>query len=211
MAYKPPYIINSKMINYVSSIMKLIGQLSSSNNLDNKPQLRRSNKINSIYSSLAIENNVLSEKQVKDIINGKMVVGPKRDIIEVQNAIKVYDAILDINPLDSKDLLKYHGIMMESLVEDAGKYRLQQEGVFDGDKVIFIAPPADRVPTLMDDLFDYVNNYEENILIKSSVFHYEFEFIHPFTDGNGRMGRLFQTCLLATEEEIFAFLPLNQS
>lgn len=209
MDYKPPYTINSKMINYVSSIMKLIGQLSSSNNLDNKPQLRRSNKINSIYSSLAIENNVLSEKQVKDIINGKMVVGPKRDIIEVQNAIKVYDAILDINPLDSKDLLKYHGVMMETLVDDAGKYRLQQEGVFDGDRVIFIAPPADRVPTLMNDLFDYVNNYEENILIKSSVFHYEFEFIHPFSDGNGRMGRLFQTCFLATEEEIFAFLPIE--
>ncbi|MBU1020157.1 MAG: Fic family protein [Firmicutes bacterium] len=209
MTYKPPYTINSKMINYVSSIMKLIGQLSGSNNLDNKPQLRRTNKINSIYSSLAIENNSLSEKQVKDIINGKLVVGPKRDIIEVQNAIKVYDAILDINPLNSEDLLKYHGIMMKSLVDDAGSYRRRQEGVFDDDRVIFIAPPADRVPILMKDLFDYLNNYNENIIIKSVVFHYEFEFIHPFSDGNGRMGRLFQTCLLATEEKIFAYLPIE--
>jgi len=189
--------------------MKLIGQLSGSNNLDNKPQLRRTNKINSIYSSLAIENNSLSEKQVKDIINGKLVVGPKRDIIEVQNAIKVYDAILDINPLNSEDLLKYHGIMMKSLVDDAGSYRRRQEGVFDDDRVIFIAPPADRVPILMKDLFDYLNNYNENIIIKSVVFHYEFEFIHPFSDGNGRMGRLFQTCLLATEEKIFAYLPIE--
>ena len=209
MTYKPPYTINSKMINYVSSIMKLVGQLSGSNNLDNKPQLRRSNKINSIYSSLAIENNALSEKQVKDIINGKLVIGPKRDILEVQNAIKVYDAILDINSLDSNDLLKYHGIMMESLIDDAGSYRLRQEGVFDEDRVIFIAPPADRVQILINDLFDYINNYEENILIKSCVFHYEFEFIHPFSDGNGRMGRLFQTCLLATEEKIFAYLPIE--
>ena len=209
MAYKPPYTITSSMLNYVSSIMKLIGQLTSNHGLDNKPQLRRTNKINSIYSSLAIENNVLSEIQVRDIINGKLVVGPKRDILEVQNAIKVYDSILNINPFDSNELLKYHGVMMESLVDDSGKYRLGQEGVFDGDRVIFIAPPATRVPLLISDLYDYVNDYDENILIKSCVFHYEFEFIHPFSDGNGRMGRLFQTCLLASEEEVFAYLPIE--
>ncbi len=209
MAYKPPYTITSNMLNYVSSIMKLIGQLTSNHGLDNKPQLRRTNKINSIYSSLAIENNILSEKQVRDIINGKLVIGPKRDILEVQNAIKVYDSILTINPFDSNELLKYHGVMMESLVDDYGKYRLGQEGVFDGDRVIFIAPPATRVPSLISDLYDYINNYDGNILIKSCVFHYEFEFIHPFSDGNGRMGRLFQTCLLASEEEVFAYLPIE--
>ncbi len=209
MAYKPPYTITSNMLNYVSSIMKLIGQLTSNHGLDNKPQLRRTNKINSIYSSLAIENNVLSEIQVRDIINGKLVIGPKRDILEVQNAIKVYDSILTINPFDSNELLKYHGVMMESLVDDYGKYRLGQEGVFDGDRVIFIAPPATRVLSLISDLYDYLNNYDENILIKSCVFHYEFEFIHPFSDGNGRMGRLFQTCLLASEEEVFAYLPIE--
>lgn len=209
MAYKPPYTITSSMLNYVSSIMKLIGQLTSNHGLDNKPQLRRTNKINSIYSSLAIENNMLSEIQVRDIINGKLVIGPKRDILEVQNAIKVYDSILTINPFDSGELLKYHGVMMESLVDDFGKYRLGQEGVFDGDRVIFIAPPATRVSSLIFDLYDYLNNYDENILIKSCVFHYEFEFIHPFSDGNGRMGRLFQTCLLASEEEVFAYLPIE--
>ncbi|MGS0973289.1 MAG: Fic family protein [Candidatus Izemoplasmataceae bacterium] len=209
MAYKPPYTVTSKMINLISSIMKQIGRLSSNQGLDNKPQLRRTNKINSIYSSLAIENNALSRDQVKDLINGKLVVGPKRDIIEVQNAIKVYDSILEINPNSEEDLLKYHGVMMQSLVDDSGMYRLGQEGVFDGDKVIHLAPPAKRVPLLMNDLFDFLSNYDENIFIKSSVFHYEFEFIHPFSDGNGRMGRLWQTCLLATEEEIFAYLPIE--
>ncbi len=209
MAYKPPYTISSKMIDYVSKIMKLIGQLSSGSGLDNKPKLRRTNKINSVYSSLAIENNALSKDQVTDIINGKLVIGPKRDIIEVQNAIKCYDDILDINPYSTKDLIKYHGVMMESLVEDSGKFRLRQEGVFDGNKVIFIAPPHNLVPELISNLFEYLNDYEENILIKSSVFHYEFEFIHPFSDGNGRMGRLFQTCLLSSKEEIFAYLPIE--
>lgn len=209
MAYKPPYTITSKMLDYISDIMKLIGQLSSRGNLDHKPRLRRTNKINFIYSSLAIENNALTKKQVTDIINGKLVIGPIRDIIEVKNAIKVYDEILSIDPYDMKQLLKYHGIMMESLVDDAGKFRLGQEGVYDGDKVIFMAPPAERVPTLMHDLFDYLKHHDENILIKSSVFHYEFEFIHPFSDGNGRMGRLFQTCLLASKEKVFAYLPIE--
>lgn len=209
MAYKPPYTITSKMLDFISDIMRLVGKLSNISDLDHKPRLRRANKINSIYSSLAIENNALTKKQVTDIINGKLVIGPKRDIIEVKNAIKVYDDIVNINPFDMVDLLKYHGIMMQSLVDDSGKFRLGQEGVFDGDKVIFMAPPADRVPILMRNLFDYLNNYDENILIKSCVFHYEFEFIHPFSDGNGRMGRLFQTCLLASKEKIFIHLPVE--
>ena len=209
MAYKPPYTISTTMVDYVSSIMKLIGQLSSGSGLDNKPKLRRKNKINSIYSSLAIENNQLSKDQVKDIINGKLVIGPKRDILEVQNAIKCYDDILDIDPYSIDDLLKYHNIMMESLVDDSGKFRLRQEGVFDCDNVIFIAPPHNLVPELISNLFEYINDYKENMLIKSCVFHYEFEFIHPFSDGNGRMGRLFQTCLLSSKEEIFAYLPIE--
>lgn len=209
MSYKPPYTITSKMLDLVSNIMKRIGQLSNSSGLDNKPKLRRTNMINSIYSSLAIENNALSKDQVKDIINGKLVIGPKRDIVEVQNAIKCYDSILNINPFSIKELLEYHAIMMESLVDDAGKFRTKQEGVFDGDNVIFIAPPADRVPELISNLFEYLNQDSENILIKSCVFHYEFEFIHPFSDGNGRIGRLFQTCLLASKEEVFAYLPIE--
>jgi len=209
MTYKPPYTITSKMLDDVSKIMKLIGKLSSSASLDYKPHLRKTNKINSIYSSLAIENNALSKEQVRDIIDGKLIIGPQKDITEVKNAIKVYDDILEINPFDMNDLLKYHRIMMSTLIDDAGKFRKGEEGVFDGDQVIFMAPPAKMVPKLMMNLFDYINHDEENLLIKSCVFHYEFEFIHPFSDGNGRMGRLFQTCLLAKEEELFSYLPIE--
>lgn len=189
--------------------MKMIGKFSSMDNLSSQPLLRRKNQIKSIHSSLAIENNQLSESQVKDLINGKFVIGPQKDILEVQNAIKVYENIQDINPYTQKDLLKYHQLLMTSLVVDAGSYRKGQVGVFDDEKAIFMAPPADRVPSLMNQLYDYLNHYDENILIKSCVFHYEFEFIHPFSDGNGRMGRLFQTCLLAKEEELFYYLPVE--
>jgi len=209
MTYKPPYEISTSILNKVAAIMKMIGKFSSMNNLSNQPLLRRKNQIKSIHSSLAIENNQLSESQVKDLINGKLVIGPQKDVIEVQNAIKVYENIQDINPYDQKDLLKTHKILMASLLTDAGFYRKGQVGVFEDEKTIFLAPPADRVPTLMNELYDYLNHYDENILIKSCVFHYEFEFIHPFNDGNGRMGRLFQTCLLAKEEELFYYLPVE--
>ncbi|MDI6452879.1 Fic family protein [Peloplasma aerotolerans] len=209
MSYKPPYEINSSILNRVAAIMKMIGKFSSMNNLSSQPLLRRKNQIKSIHSSLAIENNQLSESQVKDLINGKLVIGPQKDILEVQNAINVYENLQDINPYAQKDLLKYHKILMTSLVFDAGSYRKGQVGVFNDEKVIFMAPSADRVPALMNNLYDYLNHYDENILIKSCVFHYEFEFIHPFSDGNGRMGRLFQTCLLANEEELFYYLPVE--
>ena len=209
MTHKPPYEINSSMLNKVATIMKMTGMFSSMNNLSSQPLLRRKNQIKSIYSSLAIENNQLSESQVKDLINGKLVIGPQKDILEVQNAIQVYEHIQDINPFSQKDLLKYHKILMTSLVSDAGSYRKGQVGVFDDEKAIFMAPPADRVPALINELYDYLNHFDENILIKSCVFHYEFEFIHPFSDGNGRMGRLFQTCLLAKEEELFYYLPIE--
>ena len=209
MTYKPPYEINSSMLNKVATIMKMTGMFSSMNNLSSQPLLRRKNQIKSIYSSLAIENNQLSESQVKDLINGKLVIGPQKDILEVQNAIQVYEHMQDINPFSQKDLLKYHKILMTSLVSDAGSYRKGQVGVFDDEKAIFMAPPADRVPALINELYDYLNHFDENILIKSCVFHYEFEFIHPFSDGNGRMGRLFQTCLLAKEEELFYYLPIE--
>jgi Fic family protein len=209
MPYKPPYTITPIMLDRISEIMKRIGQLSIKANLDHLPKLRRSNQIQSIYSSLAIENNALTIKQVTDLVNGKLVVGPNRDIIEVKNAIRVYDDILIINPYDMNCLLKYHGMMMASLVDDAGMFRSGQEGVFDGNQVIFIAPPANRVLTLMSDLYEYINQVDENILIKSCVFHHKFEFIHPFSDGNGRMGRLIQTCLLASKEKVFAYLPIE--
>jgi Fic family protein len=209
MTYKPSYEINTSILNKVAAIMKMIGKFSSMNNLSSQPLLRRKNQIKSIHSSLAIENNQLSESQVKDLINGKLVIGPQKDILEVQNAINVYEHLQDINPYAQTDLLKFHKILMTSLVSDAGSYRKGQVGVFDDEKAIFMAPSADRVQTLMNELYDYLNHYDENILIKSCVFHYEFEFIHPFSDGNGRMGRLFQTCLLANEEELFYYLPVE--
>lgn len=209
MPYKPPYEITTSILNKVATIMKMIGKFSSMNNLSTQPLLRRKNQIKSIHSSLAIENNQLTESQVKDLINGRLVIGPQKDILEVQNAIKVYERIQDIDPYNQNDLLKYHHIIMGSLVPDAGAYRKRQLGVFGNEKAIFMATPADRVPILINELFDYLTNYDENIIIKSCVFHYEFEFIHPFSDGNGRMGRLFQTCLLAKEEELFYYLPVE--
>ena len=209
MPYKPPYEVNTSILNKVAAIMKMIGQFSHLSHLTSQPLLRRNNQIKSIHSSLAIENNQLSESQVKDLINGKFVLGPQKDILEVQNAIQVYEHLQEINPYHEKDLLQYHGILMKSLIVDAGLYRKGQIGVFDDGKPIFLAPPASNVQTLIHNLFDYINHDKEHILIKSCVFHYEFEFIHPFSDGNGRMGRLFQTCLLGKEEPIFYFLPVE--
>lgn len=209
MPYKPPYEVNASILNKVAAIMKMIGQFSRLNHLTSQPLLRRNNQIKSIHSSLAIENNQLSESQVKDLINGKLVIGPQKDILEVQNAIKVYEHLQDINPYNEKDLLQYHGILMKSLIVDSGSYRKGQIGVFDEVKPIFMAPPALNVPALIHNLFDYINYDKEHILIKSCVFHYEFEFIHPFSDGNGRMGRLFQTCLLGQQEPIFYYLPVE--
>lgn len=209
MPYKPPYEVNASILNKVAAIMRMIGQFSHLSHLTSQPLLRRNNHIKSIHSSLAIENNQLSESQVKDLINGKLVIGPQKDILEVQNAIQVYEHLQEINPYHEKDLLQYHGILMKSLIVDAGSYRKGQIGVFDQGKPIFMAPPALNVPALIHNLFDYINHDKEHILIKSCVFHYEFEFIHPFSDGNGRMGRLFQTCLLGKEEPIFYFLPVE--
>lgn len=209
MPYKPPYEVNTSILNKVAAIMKMIGQFSHVNHVINQPLLRRNNQIKSIHSSLSIENNQLSESQVKDLINGKLVLGPQKDILEVQNAIQVYEHLQEINPYHEKDLLQYHGLLMKSLIIDAGLYRKGQIGVFDEGKPIFMAPPALNVPTLIHNLFDYINHDKEHILIKSCVFHCEFEFIHPFSDGNGRMGRLFQTCLLGKEEPIFYFLPVE--
>lgn len=151
----------------------------------------------------------MSIQQIKDVINGKSVLGTRREILEVKNAWKAYEHIENVNPYSQNDLLESHRIMMESLVDDAGGYRTHEEGVFDGDKVIFLAPPPRLVPELMDKLFDYLENYEENLLIKSCVFHYEFEFIHPFSDGNGRMGRLFQTGILLKDNPIYRYLPIE--
>ena len=208
--YIPPYEITDEMLELVSEIMENLGKLSGVNELEKLPRLRRVSRIKSIHSSLAIENNTLSIEQVTDVINGKRVLAPQKDIEEVHNAFNAYEKLSEINPYSIDDLLKIHGIMMNGLVKEAGMIRSEQVGVYNQDgKVIHLAPPADFVPQQLGQLFDWVKDSNANMLIKSSVFHYEFEFIHPFNDGNGRTGRLWQTALLASWKPIFAWIPIE--
>ena len=208
--YIPPYEVTEEMMDVVAEIMENLGRLNSVESLDKLPRLRRTSRIKSIHSSLAIENNTLSVEQVTDVINGKRVLAPKDDIIAVKNANEAYKEIERINPFNLNDLLKVHALMMSDLVSEAGKLRTNQVGVYNekGD-VVHLAPPPDLAPSLLEQLFDWVKTSKTNMLIKSSIFHYEFEFIHPFRDGNGRMGRLWQTALLASWKPIFAWIPIE--
>lgn len=172
-------------------------------------RLRKANRIKTIHSSLAIEGNTLSEDEVSDIVNGKHVVAPIRQIQEVKNAIRVYDLYPKLNPFSEKDLLKAHGIMMEALADDAGRYRSGGVGVFGESGLVHLAPPPQRVPELMADLFAWLKTSNDHLLIRSCVFHYEFEFIHPFSDGNGRTGRLWQSLILGCLSPIFEHLPVE--
>jgi Fic family protein len=207
--YMPPYDLTNNILNLVAEIMEKIGQISNFANLDNQIKLLRRNRIHSIHSSLAIENNSLTVGQVEDIINGKLVIGDKKEIIEVKNAVDAYEIMDKIDVYSFNDLKKVQFEMMKGLANDAGKFRTHAEGVFDGIKAIHIAPPADMVPSLMVQLFDYLKKSKDNILIKSCVFHYEFEYIHPFSDGNGRTGRYWQTALLSSWKPIFKYLPIE--
>lgn len=208
--YIPPFDITEEMLDLTSSIMELLGQLTGVHSLDKLPRLRRVNRIKSIHSSLAIENNTLSLEQVTDVIEGKRVLAPKDDIVAVKNAHSVYALLPELDPYSMHDLLKAHAVMMKDLVTDAGSIRTSSVGVVGADgKVIHVAPPQNIVGNLLTELFDWLNTSETHMLIKSSVFHYEFEFIHPFLDGNGRMGRLWQTVLLAKWRPIFEWIPIE--
>ncbi|OAV46295.1 Fic family protein [Lewinella sp. 4G2] len=209
MAYKPPYTVSTEMLEKVSEITLLIGQIQGYQLLTGNLKLRRQNKIKTILSSLAIEGNTLNEDQVSAILDGKPVLGPPKEILEVQNALAVYDTISDLDPYNEDDLLSSHRLLMGGLIPDAGRYRSGSVGVFDGAKVIHLGPPAKMVPRLMGSLFDYTADYREETIIKSCVFHYEFEFIHPFSDGNGRMGRLWQTVLLMSKYPVLQFVPFE--
>ena len=206
----PPYNITDKMLTYVSNIMKKIGELDYIT-LNKKPELRKQNRINSIHSSLAIENNQLSMNQVKDVIDGKVVLGDRKDIQEVKNAYNAYNELNNINPYDIEELKRVHGIMTFLVEEESGMFRTHGEGVYDGDRLIFMCPPAELVPSHMNDLFSWLNEAKEVVhpLILSSVFHYEFVFIHPFGDGNGRMARLWQTAILSKWEKAFEYIPIE--
>ena len=210
--YKPPFTLTSVMFDYAVNITEKIGQINNYNNLRKMPILRKNNRIQSVHSTLAIEANSLSLKQVKDVINGKLVIGFEREIREVKNAYKAYEQITKINPYSIDDLLYIHGILTNGLIEESGKFRSGNEGVFDEDNnCIFIAPKPDLVMDLINDLFKYIKENKDKInpLILSSVFHYEFVFIHPFSDGNGRMARLWQNIILSHWKEVFVYLPIE--
>ncbi len=209
--YKPPFHITNEILAYVSSISEKIGKISVANNLETKPHLRRNNRIKSIHSSLKIEANSLSLGQVRDVINGKLVLGEQKEIQEVKNAYAAYEKMNDINPYSVKNLKEFHGIMTKYIVEESGNFRKGEEGVFNGDVCIFMCPPARFVPEQMEELFLWMNKEKNSIhpLILSSVFHYEFVFIHPFSDGNGRMARLWHTAILSQWKPIFEFIPLE--
>ena len=210
--YIPPFEISNEMLKKVSDIMEKIGKLDSFTNLDKTPYLRKQTKINSVHSSVAIENNPLSLEQVKDVINGKLVIGEQKDIQEVKNAYKAYEMLKDINPYSIDDLKKIHGVMTFLVEEVSGEFRTSSEGVFDDNgNCIFVCPPGDRVNSLMNDLFEWLNENKDTIhpLILSSIFHYEFVFIHPFTNGNGRTVRLWQNSILYKWKDIFEYLPIE--
>ena len=207
----PPYTITDKMLNYVSDIMEKIGEANYFESLNRFPELRRKTRIKSIHSSLAIENNQLSLFQVEAVINGKAVIGEQKDIQEVKNAYKAYEEIDNVNPYSVKDLKKIQGILTFAIENDSGKFRNHGEAVYDGDVQIFMAPPHTMVPQLMDNLFNWMNRVKEDVnpLILSSIFHYEFVFIHPFSDGNGRTARLWQTAILSHWKDLFKYIPIE--
>lgn len=209
--YKPPFTITDNILLYVASISEKIGRITLIDNMESKPHLRKNNRIRSIHSSLKIEANSLSFNQVRDVINGKLVLGEKKEIQEVKNAYDAYEKILDIDPYNIEELKRFHGIMTKYIIEESGTFRKGEEGVFNGDECIFMAPPAQFVPRLMNQLFNWMKESEGKVhpLILSSVFHYEFVFIHPFSDGNGRMARLWHTALLAKWKPIFGYIPIE--
>jgi Fic family protein len=207
--YDPHFHYSDSIVNLSIEVAEMANTLMYTGDLMNDPKLRRANRIKSIHSSLAIENNSLTLEQVTDVINGKPVLAPPEDICEVKNADKAYKRLLHFNPYNSDDLEVAHGLLMKDLVRRPGLFRIGSIGVMRGREVIHIAPRADMVSGLIADLLLWVKKSKVHPLIKSCVFHYEFEFIHPFPDGNGRMGRMWQTLLLYKWKEIFAWLPVE--
>lgn len=210
MMQKYPFQITTEILNLVAEICELTGQLSAHSKLNNSPQLRRTNRIKTIYSSLAIEQNTLTLDQVTAVISGKRVLAPPKDIAEVQNAYEIYDRLDTLDPYSADDLLLAHEVMTRGLVNESGEFRSGSVGVVDNrGNVLHVGTLPAYVPRLVSDLLDWIKNDPRHILIKSCVFHYEFELIHPFADGNGRIGRLWHTLLLSKWNPIFAWLPIE--
>ena len=207
--YQPPFTMTEDITNLVIEIGELVGAVAAYDSLQPNPTLRRENRIKSIHSSLAIEQNTLTLEQVSDIIDGKRVLGPPQDIREVKNAYEAYERISSLDPYSVKNLLLAHRIMMEGLVKEAGVFRSKNVGVYAGNQLIHAGTPANYVPELIDQLFTWMKQSKLHPLVKSCIFHYEFEFIHPFSDGNGRTGRLWQSLILQKWKPFFAWLPVE--
>lgn len=207
--YVPPFAVSAEAINLIAEISAQVERYAIRLEQEDGVRLRRANRIKTIHSSLAIEGNTLSEDEVRDIIDGKTVVAPIRQIQEVKNAIATYELYPTLDAFKEKDLLKAHGVMMQALVDKPGRYRSGGVGVFGEKGIVHLAPPAERVPQLMGDLFNWLKNSKDHLLIRSCVFHYEFEFIHPFVDGNGRTGRLWQSLILGKLHPLFEHLPVE--
>ncbi|MAN29223.1 MULTISPECIES: Fic family protein [Mesonia] len=206
---KPPYQITAELLKLITSISEKIGEVNANYLNKASPKLRKQNRIKTIHSSLKIEGNTLTEEQITALLEKKRVIGPKKDVVEVLNAIEIYENLHRYDPHKESSFLKAHQHLMKNLIDDAGKYRKQGVGIAKGSKIEHLAPSFTNVPYLMKDLFEYLKKSEEIELIKSCVFHYEMEFIHPFLDGNGRMGRLWQTLILMERYPVFEFLPFE--
>jgi len=209
MKYQPPYTITPEILNRVAAISEAIGRMTALANQARALRLRRINRVRTIHGSLAIEGNTMSQEQITAIVEGKRVIAPPREVQEVKNALVAYDRFDTWKPEVEKDLLEAHGILMAGLIHEVGMYRHGGVGVMDGRQVIHMAPPANRVGLLMKDLLSWLARGDVHPLIASSVFHYEFEFIHPFADGNGRMGRLWQSLILTRWNPLFADIPVE--
>lgn len=208
--YKPPFHMTDKMTSLIAEISEQVGRITVLQEGTISPHLRRENRIRTIHSSLAIEHNSLSLEQVTAILDGKRVLGNPNEIKEVQNAYEAYELMLRLNPASVDDLLKAHKLMMNGLVSENGRFRSGGVGVFDGEVLIHMAPPVEFVPEHIQNLFAWYQKSELHPLIKSAIFHYEFEFIHPFADGNGRMGRMWHSLLLGEWKEMFFWLPIEE-
>lgn len=206
---KPAYDITPRILKLISSISEKIGEVNANYLSKQSPLLRKQNRIKTIQASLQIEGNTLTEDQITALIDNKRIIGPEKDVLEVLNAIKVYKELKTYSPYSKEDFLKAHAVLMNGLIKNAGKYRNQSVGIVKGNDIEHVAPPFHNVPYLMNDLFEYLNDEQELTFIKSCVFHYEMEFIHPFIDGNGRMGRLWQTVILKKDYPIFEYLPFE--
>lgn len=211
MSYEPPFKTNNAIDALCMEVAELVGMLSSQGSFIKSPLLHRNLRIKTIHSSLMIEGNQLDEKLVTAIMDGKRVLGDSRDILEVENAKRAYDMLFDLDPYSIDDLLKVHRIMMSGLIPEAGRYRSGNVGVFDGDTLIHAGTPASYVPDVMSDIFSWLYTTDMHPLLASCVFHFEFEFCHPFADGNGRVGRLWHTLLLSSWRSPLAWLPVEST